>query len=333
MKRLTAYAPALCAAVLLIGIASESKAVLYRWVDEEGTVHYTDTLPPDYVEQARTEFSQSGLPVNRVPRAKTPEEIRQEQELARLRSQQQILVDRLRAADRVLLRTFRSEDDLLRARDGKIATIDVMIQVTKNNIRRQETWLAELRTEAANLERAGKPIPEHLQAVIRKTEASIREGHDSVARREEQKTAIRNSFEQDLQRFKQLLNGKAGTGKPASRRALRPVLHEIAICSNQRECDLFWGKAQVYLTSASAFEIQIGESNDIIIVSPWKRRNEVRLILTRIADSTGPGASLFLELQCQFSLRGTDLCKSPELIELAEGFSTTVAPQNGAGGS
>ena len=325
MRSLTAIGPALCAVVLLIGAVSESEAVLYRWVDENGIVHYTDTLPPDHVERARTLFSRSGVPVNRVPRAKTPEEVRQEQELERLRAQQQSLVKKLRSFDRVLLRSFRSEDDLLRARDGKLATIDVMIQVTENNTRRQETWLAELRTEAANLERSGKPVPEHLQTVIRKTEGSIREGYETVSQRKEQQAAIRASFEQDLQRFRQLHSGGARVKKPTSR-LLRPVLHEIVACSNDSECAIFWRRAEDYLSTNSSLEIQTGEANDIILVSPMGRRNEINLVLTRIADSEGPGSSLFLELECQTSLRGVDLCQSPELIELAKGFRAAVAP-------
>lgn len=325
MGRLTIIGPALCTLVLLLGTAGDSAAVLYRWVDENNVVHYTDTLPPDSVEKARTEYSRSGLPVNRVPRAKTPEEIRQEQELERLRTEQRELIEELHSIDRVLLRTFRSEDDLLRARDSKFATIDLMIQVSESNITRQKRWLAELRTDAANLERSGRPVPEHLQKTIRKTEDSIREGQEAISRRDEQKEAIRASFEQDLRRFKQLRTGGAKTGKTLYR-PLRPVLHEIVLCGDDAECDSFWHRAAEYLGAESAFEVQTGEGNDIVVISPWGRRNKPNLILARIADAKGPGASLFLELQCPTSLRRRDTCQDPELTELAKGFRAAVAP-------
>ena len=170
------------AALLMLGVLSSAVGAggadgpkMFRWVDENGVVHYTDQIPPNEIDKGHAELSKQGVRVDQVPPIQTLEEIQRERELERLRAQQDRLVEQQKAADRVLLRTFRSVDDLLMARDGKLAAIDVVIQVARGNIRRQQDWLRNLRADAANLERAGKPVPQHMTESIGKTERFIRD--------------------------------------------------------------------------------------------------------------------------------------------------------------
>ena len=295
------------------------QAKLYRWVDDEGVVHYTDTVPPNYVERERTEFSDRGIAITRVPRAKTPEELREEQELERLRTGQKTLLERMRLTDQTLLRTFRSEEDLLRTRDSQLGALDVTIQVERGNMLRQENTLDKLRAEAANLERAGKPVPERLQTSIAKLTAALRENHEAIAERERQKETIRVSFAKDLARFRQLLSE---AGQRSKTLVLRPILHQVVVCSDAAECERAWSLATQALSADPERELRADKEGNLWIASPPERSNEVQLILARIPhpEERGSGASLFLELQCQISVRGGDLCDSPKFIEFVDGF-------------
>ncbi|MGB5737569.1 MAG: DUF4124 domain-containing protein [Thiohalocapsa sp.] len=139
--RLAAFAPLLpFALVVALGGAPvcAQGAQLYRWVDEQGNVNYTDKIPASQVEQGHVELSDDGMRVRTVAPAKKLEEIQRERELERLRAQQQRLIEQQKAEDSVLLRTFRNTDDMLMVRDGKLSAIDVMIQVTKGSLRRQQ---------------------------------------------------------------------------------------------------------------------------------------------------------------------------------------------------
>ena len=71
--------------VVLTLLATTSEARLYRWVDEAGAVHYTDTLPPAQAERGHAEMSEKGLVVDTTERAKTPEELQREEEAKRAR--------------------------------------------------------------------------------------------------------------------------------------------------------------------------------------------------------------------------------------------------------
>src|SRR5215472_2777081 len=67
---------ALVAAVAMLASPGPARAALYKWVDEKGVVHYSDTLPPEAVDKARTELNKQGVEVKKTDKALTPEQRR-----------------------------------------------------------------------------------------------------------------------------------------------------------------------------------------------------------------------------------------------------------------
>ena len=291
---------------------------LYRWTDSEGNVFYSDSIPPANIRQGHTEINKGGIHLRTIPRAKTLEEFKKEQELERLRAQQIRLIEQQKAADQVLLRTFRSEDDLIMARDGKLEVIDVMVQVAKKNIRRQQEWLAGLRSDAANMERAGKPVSRNLKNGIDKTERSIQDAIDAISARDEQQDVIRASFDLDLLRFRQLRNLNNDEIREAAR-TLRPILHGIVTCPSAVECDRFWERANTFVREHASTEIESAGTN-ILVTAPPLDEADANLILCRVKDQEGEGASIFLELLCRTSLRGQQMCQRADAERFVEEF-------------
>lgn len=312
--------------LLLAGLTSEIQGGLYRWVDEDGNVHYSDSVPPDQVTSGHTELSEGGVRIKSVPPVKTPDELLKEQELERLREQQERLVEQQRSADLVLLRTFRSEDDIKMALDGKLASIDVMINVTKSNLRRQQEWLAGLRAEAGNLERTGKPVPKRISDGIAQTEKAIKEAYSTIVDRERQKDSIRTKFDQDLVRFRHLKDLPA-SDSPIPAEDARPMLHNIVTCSSREECDYLWTKATAYVRENATTPLQTSGEN-IFITAPPAAEKDVSLILSRLNDQNGLGASLFLDVQCKRSLRGEELCESELAQHIMDGFRPAITGEN-----
>jgi len=304
--------------VTLMLLISATEAGLYRWVDDEGNVHYSDTIPPAQVEKEHTEISKKGIRINTVPRAKTLEELRAEQELEWMRAQQERLIEEQKAADQMLLETFRSEDDIVMARDGKLEAVDVKIAVTKTNIRRQQQYLASLRSHAANLERTGKPVPKELVNNIAKAEQAIRDSYAIIVDREAEKNTIRAVFEKDLERFLRIKN-LTDSWKPQATGESRPILHNIVTCRDAAECDRLWSKATTYVREHATTPVQ-SSGPKILITAPPTREHDISLVLSRISGDKGGEDSLFLDLQCHDSLPGQEMCKSPEAKGIINGF-------------
>jgi hypothetical protein len=308
------------AAFVVPGLA---EAQFYRWVDEQGVVHYTDQIPPTQVEKGHTALSDKGIPLGTMPPAQTLDEIKREQELKRLRAEQERLLEQQRAADRVLLKSFRSVDDLIMARDGKLAAVDVVIGVSRASIRREQERLAQLRSEAANLERAGKPIPPHLEEGIAKTERTIRDAYSSILEREQQKEGIRVEFDRDLKRFRHLKDipeDRALVLEDSS----RPALGNLVTCVGKEQCARLWDRGAAYVREHATTPIQTDGPNILITAAP-KTTEDLSLALSLIQDQGTETASLFLDMQCK-NQGSADLdCREDRVLRVLDGFRHTVA--------
>ena len=64
----------LAAAAYAAPSSSKQGGIAYKWVDEQGVVHYGDHIPPQYAQQDREVLNSQGVPVGHVEAAPTPEQ-------------------------------------------------------------------------------------------------------------------------------------------------------------------------------------------------------------------------------------------------------------------
>jgi len=99
---------------------NSGQSTVYKWVDENGELHYGQTLPPEYKDLAHERLSNSGTVVDRTDRTLTPEERKalrdQEAVTRRLLAER----DAREKKDRLLLAAYRSEQDILEVMGGEI---------------------------------------------------------------------------------------------------------------------------------------------------------------------------------------------------------------------
>ena len=308
--------------IVLALLATTSEARLYRWVDEAGAVHYTDTLPPAQAERGHAEMSEKGLVVDTTEAAKTPEELQREEEAKRTRLAAERAKKEQEAADQMLLRTFGSVDDMIMARDGNLASVDAMIRLTRGNIRRQQDLLRKLRADAADLERTGKPIPPHLGNAIGNSEKSIREAYAAIVEREQQKQEIRARSARDTKRYRQLKN-ISEAAKAEQEEGADTKLNNLVPCTGAAACDQLWARASAYVRQHATTAVQASGPN-IMMTAPPTGDDDVNLTLSRIPDKQGSGATLFLDAECKPALNGDSTCKSPAAQRILDGFSAAV---------
>jgi len=98
----------------LLWVSTTAHATLYRWVDENGKVIYSDKLPPKASNLGHTELNKQGTTLKVAPRAKT--EAEQAAEKERLaREQQRILALKAQeASDQSLLDMYATVYDLVK---------------------------------------------------------------------------------------------------------------------------------------------------------------------------------------------------------------------------
>jgi hypothetical protein len=312
-------------ALLVAASASPAGAQrVFKWVDEQGNVHYADTVPPKDQEQERTQLDKRGLTVKRIEAAKTAEEVAREQELKRLREEQAKVESEQRASDQVLLRTFRSDDDILMARDGKVAAIDTLIEVTRGSIGRLKEQLADMQRAAADLERQGKPVPRRQIDDMEAVRRQIGDNYSAIVTNEESRKAIIERYEADLRRFRHLRTPETAGGSFAPAKTRMALIDTVVACPDAAACDEMWMKGDAYLRANATTPIRLSGSFILATATP-RKDDEYSLTLSRLPDREGSGVRLFLDLQCRETTQGRELCDGARVKAVREGFRRALS--------
>ncbi len=301
----------------LLVVMSASAGKLYRWVDDDGKVHYSDKIPPSQAKHERKALSKEGVVIEKVGAAKTKEEIAREEELAKRRAEQKRLAEEQKKADQVLLRTFRSEDDIIMARNGKLSSIDAKISIIRGNIRRQKYRLAEMQSNAADMERSGRKVSKNLLKQIDTARQQIRGDYQGIINQEQQKQQIREKYAADLARFRELKNLRGDAQVDEEQQASHhSLLDTLVVC--QRDCDALWQKAEQYVRDHATTSMQLLGSQIIMTRSPTKD-TDVSFTVSRIKKKDGV-EELFLDVQCKDTTKGDAYCGTPEVQRVRKGF-------------
>jgi len=188
--------------------AAERQGKSYKWIDDEGNVHYGDQVPPEYAKQERRVMDEQGRTVKVYEAAKTPEERAEQERLEAIRVEEEKKAKERAARDRSLLSTYSSEEDMLLARDGRLAAVDAVIQLTSSRIKNMQENLFKLEQEAAEFERSGKPPPVGLSQQASNLQEHIKENEEYIKTKEQEKQAITLKFSEDIARFRELRSNR-----------------------------------------------------------------------------------------------------------------------------
>jgi len=178
---------------LLLPVVADA-VELYRYIDDKGTtVLSRQGVPPEYIAKGYEVLNDQGRVIRVVAPAPTGEEL------------QRLLEDKARAgSDAQLLRLYSTPEDVERARQHKLTELDGLIGVARGNLQSVRTQQANLQSQAADYERAGKTVPAHLLQQIDNQKAEqerLKQGIEGYQAAREQANA---GFDADLARLKEL---------------------------------------------------------------------------------------------------------------------------------
>lgn len=203
----------LVAAALCMAAGSAAAAAMYKWIDENGQVRYSDRLPAKQVKKKHQQLNSQGVVVTTTEAARSDEEVAAEAEAKRKEEEQAKEDAKLKVVqdkkDKVLLLTFSSEKELALARDDRIEVLDSVIQLINKSITSTQATLRELEASAEqNYSSQGKEIPGGLAQKIEHFTRKIDNRTDQMLLKIEEKDRINEQFELDLVRFRELKSAK-----------------------------------------------------------------------------------------------------------------------------
>lgn len=195
--------PATLCAVLVSSALQASPT--YRWIDDQGTVHYGDRIPPEYADQHSDVLNRHGVAVG--TREGVRSEAAREAEARDAEARAERMAKQRR--DRVLLDTYLSVEEIRMLRDRRLEMLQAQLEVTASTLERLYQQLHTLENLAAEYRPySDDPDAEHIPDDLARDLATVQDGVLDYERmlqqgREEQRRLM-DRFESDILRFEQL---------------------------------------------------------------------------------------------------------------------------------
>lgn len=279
------------------------------------------------MERAHSELNARGIEVRQYSRARTPEEIKRDEALAALRAEQKKLLEEQQERDRILLNLYRNEDDLLMARDGKIAQLEAQIKLTHKEIRRLKARLSEFQAAAAATERSGKQLSKRQRANLDSTQRSIEKSYAIILSKEDEKLATIEQYDFDLARFRKLRNSSTrSTNTEVTSDSDIPDLVDTAVrCEDEKECNRLWRVALDYAKKHATTPVDLS-ADRILVTAPPREAHDISITVSRLADTKYGGERIFMDVQCVRFSEGREFCRGAEVQSIRDQFREELLP-------
>ncbi len=170
------------------------------WKTKQGVRECGYQVPNAYRETRIEILNKNGVVVRVIAAPKNAEELAEE---ARHKKKLAKIAERKRK-DRLLLRTFTTERDLIIARDNRLTAVQSLIDITQSNNNNVQYNLRTLRERAGDFERSGKKLPKSLIEDIKNSDAQILYNNRNIEKRKLEIAKIKKSYKFNLERFRYL---------------------------------------------------------------------------------------------------------------------------------
>jgi hypothetical protein len=204
--RLKTVAGFLCAVMLLaspgFAAGAANGRTLYKWVDEQGVIHYGDRIPPEYASQEKSVINSHGIEINRLEAQKTPEQLAAE-------DQKRAEAEQSKNRDRNLLNTYASVQEIERLRDQRVTLLSDQIKVTSQFLEVLNGKLKKLRVNSMHFkpyssDANASAMPDQVAEDLVRVGNDIRTQELNLREKRSEETIMSKQFESDIERFKEL---------------------------------------------------------------------------------------------------------------------------------
>ncbi|NOQ91067.1 MAG: DUF4124 domain-containing protein [Gammaproteobacteria bacterium] len=178
------------------------QAKTYKWVDEEGQMHFGDKIPSQYLLKEHEELNAQGVVTKHKAAAKTTEEKAEEYRLERERKKIALQEKKKRQRDRVLLDTYTTERDLIVARDSRLDAIDSQINLAETIINDSDKKLAAMKKQITQIKVSNREVPPDLYKKIDSEKQQVLVQTEVMGNHKKRRDKISLQFGDYIERFK-----------------------------------------------------------------------------------------------------------------------------------
>ena len=178
-------------------------AKMYKWVDDKGTTHYGETIPPEYANKSRAELSKDGRVVKKTE-VLTPEQQLAKKEADAKKSADDKATLEQKRRDTTLLNTYSNSDEIDLSRKRNLQQVEARLTSNQSQLKMANTNLAGLQQEAAKYAKANKPVPDSLNEDIQQMQAQVTKSQKNLDKSLAEKATVEARYDADKLRYKEL---------------------------------------------------------------------------------------------------------------------------------
>jgi len=146
-------------ALILICSAFSAQAKMYKWVDDDGQMHFGDKIPTRYLVKEHDELNEQGVKVKHKAAAKTAEEKAEARRIKYEKKKAALIKKRKQQRDRVLLDTYTTERDLIVARDSRLDAVSSQINLAETIIADSNKKIVGMEKKITEIQASSRKVP------------------------------------------------------------------------------------------------------------------------------------------------------------------------------
>jgi hypothetical protein len=174
----------------------------YRWVDDQGVVHYGDQIPAQYAGKDREVMNGQGVPVQHFDGQKTPDQLATE-------ARDRAAIIRQKQHDSFLVTTYTSVKDIEALRDSRLEQLKTQRTAAQQYVESLKARLGTLQERALSFSPySSRPdarrMPDDLAEDLVRALSEMRSQATNLANQAEQEAKLREQFDADIVRYREL---------------------------------------------------------------------------------------------------------------------------------
>jgi len=196
--------PFLPLAIILVSSTFSVQAKMYKWVDDEGQMHFGDKIPPKYLVKEHDELNEQGIKIKHKAAAKTAEEKAEERRLKYEQKKAALIKKRKQQRDRVLLDTYTTERDLTVARDSRLDAVDSQIHLAETIISDSNKKIEAMEKQIVQIQESNRQVPLDLYDRLENEKQQVVVQTKVMGTHKKRRDEISVQFNDYIERFKVL---------------------------------------------------------------------------------------------------------------------------------
>ncbi len=311
--------------LLLQPPSSLAQGYIKCWKNSEGMTECGNRIPREYYSKKVRFIDSQGITRKVKEQTKSIEELAIEKEKQRILDARLAEKKKLKEHDEILLKTYLSVDDLLNALNSKLEILQSRITVLESIVDTRKEQFDELVKNAADVERSGNEIPEKLQQRLNSARAEIHNLQSKINAEKQEADKIQETYAHDIERF-MLTSASRMHYNLAQPQAARKSNAVRLSCSNDKQCEEYWQKANDYATQYATTDVRFS-SDKILLTATPENENDIAMGLTYLEAKSlqkAPDNYIIFQLRCHQSKQGQKYCQDDNISNILREFKSEM---------